>query len=116
MPAAASGSSSRDRDPRFTAAFGNGLHRPRRYARHQCKHREPTRSPNALVDTFRRELLDRVLIIDQRYATVVLREFEQHYNSHRPHRARCQARSLGPLPQPSTAEPTAFNDATSSVG
>jgi putative transposase len=36
------------------------------------------------VGTIRRELLDRILIINQRHAAAVLRQYECHYNCHRP--------------------------------
>jgi hypothetical protein len=39
------------------------------------------------VGTIRRELLDRILIINQRHATAALRQYGLHYNNHRPHRA-----------------------------
>jgi transposase InsO family protein len=51
------------------------------------------------VGTLRRELLDRLLIINQRHATVALREFAFHYNDHRPHRTLGQAAPARPLPQ-----------------
>ena len=34
------------------------------------------------VGTVRRELLDRLLIVNHRHAAVVLREFERHYVRH----------------------------------
>ena len=46
----------------------------------------------------RRELLDRTLIWNVRHLTMVLREYEDFYNSHRPHRALDQAAPLRPLP------------------
>jgi len=52
----------------------------------------------------RRELLDRILITNQRHAAAVLRQYEQHYNSHRPHRTLGQAAPLRPLPQRATTE------------
>lgn len=46
---------------------------------------------NALMErwaqTCRRELLDRTLVWNQRHLLHALREFEQHYNSHRPTKA-----------------------------
>jgi putative transposase len=45
-----------------------------------------------------RELLDRTLIWNQRHLTTVLREYEDFYNTHRPHRALNQAALLRPLP------------------
>jgi putative transposase len=70
----------------------------------------PVRAPRAnaiaerFVGTIRRELLDRLLIINQRHAAVVLREFERHYNGHRPHRTLGQAAPSRPLPGSATTE------------
>jgi len=58
------------------------------------------------VESIRRELLDRTLIINQRHATTVLSEYQYHYNSHWPHRALGQAAPLRPLPQPTTSATT----------
>jgi transposase InsO family protein len=46
----------------------------------------------------RRELLDRTLIWNQRHLMIVLREYEDFYNTHRPHRTLSQAAPLRPLP------------------
>lgn len=54
------------------------------------------------VQTCRRELLDRTLVWNQRHLLHALREFEQHYNSHRPHQGIADARPLHPLPSPIT--------------
>jgi len=51
------------------------------------------------VGTIRRELLDRLLIINRRHAAAVLHEFERHYDDHRPHRTLGQAARLRPLPR-----------------
>ena len=63
---------------------------------------------NAIAERFvgsiRRELLDRMLIINQRHAASVLREFERHYNDHRPHRSLAQAAPLRPLSHPTMSE------------
>ena len=56
------------------------------------------------VGTIRRELLDRLLIINQRHAAAVLHEFEHHYNGHRPHRTLGQAAPSRPLPRRATTE------------
>ncbi len=45
-----------------------------------------------------RELLDRTLIWNQRHLMTVLREYEDFYNTHRPHRTLNQAAPLRPLP------------------
>ncbi|HEY3693686.1 MAG TPA: integrase core domain-containing protein [Pseudonocardiaceae bacterium] len=52
------------------------------------------------VQTCRRELLDRTLIWNQRHLLYALREFEDFYNSHRPHQGIANARPLHPLPVP----------------
>jgi transposase InsO family protein len=52
------------------------------------------------VQTCRRELLDRTLIWNQRHLLHALREFEDHYNSHRPHQGIANARPLHPMPAP----------------
>ena len=50
------------------------------------------------VGSCRRELLDRTLIWNQRHLMTVLREYEDFYNTHRPHRALSQAAPLRTLP------------------
>jgi hypothetical protein len=55
------------------------------------------------VGTIRRELLDRLLIINQRHAAAVLEQYADHYNAHRPHRTLGQAAPLRPLPQRTTS-------------
>jgi hypothetical protein len=70
----------------------------------------PVRAPPAngvaerSIGSIRRELLDRVLIINQHHAPVVLRQYERHHNAHRPHHTLCQAAPLRPLPRRATAE------------
>jgi Integrase core domain len=50
------------------------------------------------VGSCRRELLDRTLVWNQRHLMIVLREYEDFYNTHRPHRALNQAAPLRQLP------------------
>jgi putative transposase len=47
-----------------------------------------------------RELLDRILIVNERHLRKVLTEYEAHFNGHRPHRALRQASPLRALPDP----------------
>jgi putative transposase len=78
----------RDRDTKFTASFDA-----------VCADagitvvRSPPRAPKAnahaerWVGTIRRECLDRMLIFSERQLWRVLAEYENHYNTHRPHRS-----------------------------
>ena len=50
------------------------------------------------IGSCRREVLDRTLIWNLRHLMMVLREYEDFYNSHRPHRTLDQAAPLRPLP------------------
>jgi putative transposase len=54
------------------------------------------------IQSCRNELLDRMLIYNQAHLLHALREYEQHHNSHRPHRGIANARPLRPLPEPVT--------------
>lgn len=50
------------------------------------------------VGSRRRELLDRTSICNQRHLRTVLREYDDFYNTHRPHRTLNQATPLRPGP------------------
>ena len=62
----------------------------------------PVRAPRAnaiaerWIGTLRRECLDHLQIIGPRHLAVVLREFVEHYNTHRPHRSLHQQPPTGP--------------------
>jgi transposase InsO family protein len=93
----------RDRDGKFPAMFGavladigittvlSGIRVPRMSS-----------IMERWVQSCRHELLDRMLIRHQAHLLRALREYERHYNTHRPHRGIANARPLHPLPQPIT--------------
>jgi len=62
----------------------------------------PVRAPrtNAIcervIGTLRRECLDRMLILGRRHFEIVLAEYVEHYNSHRPHRSLSQRSPSAP--------------------
>ena len=56
------------------------------------------------VGSVRREILDRILIVNAVHLRKVLTEYEDHFNAHRPHRALNQASPLRPLPDPVDAD------------
>jgi len=78
----------RDRDTKFTASFDAVF-----AAANIEVLRSPPRAPKAnayaerWVSTIRRECLDRMLIFSERQLLDVVTEYENHYNTHRPHRA-----------------------------
>src|ERR1019366_5857162 len=78
--------------------------------------RTPVRAPKAnavaerFVGTVRRECLDWLLIANRRHLQHVLREFVNHYNGHRPHRAL----ELAP-PEPRWTAPPARMPPTGSI-
>jgi transposase InsO family protein len=96
----------RDRDSRFTTAFdavfaADGIRTLT----------SPPRAPRAnaicerLIGTLRRELLDRVLIVNERHLRRTLAVYLQHFNTARPHRTLGQ---LTPA-QAETQPPPAIN-------
>jgi putative transposase len=94
----------RDRDSKFTATFDAAL------AGADIRTiRTPIRAPRAnaiterWIGTLRRECLDHLLITGPRHLAVVLREYVEHYNTHRPHRSLDQHPPAGRTPPPSGA-------------
>jgi transposase len=81
----------RDRDTKFIKAFdevfrADGLRIIK----------TPPQAPRAnaicerVIGTLRREVLDRMLIFNERHLAKVLAEYTTHYNDHRPHQSRGQ--------------------------
>jgi putative transposase len=93
----------RDRDSKFTRDFDEVF---RSEGIRVIK--APLQAPKARahaerwVGTVRRECLDRVLIVGRRHLEHVVREYAQHYNTHRPHRSLDQRT---PLAKPPIDEP-----------
>ena len=90
----------RDQDAKFTAAFDAVL-----AAAGVRVIRTPVQAPRAnaiaerWVGSARRECLDRMLVTGERNLRLVLGEYTDHYNSHRPHRA-LQQRPPAERPHP----------------
>jgi transposase InsO family protein len=86
----------RDRDTKFTAAFDAVF-----TAAAVRIIRTPVRAPRAnaiaerWISSARRECLDRMLITGERHLRLVLSEYADHYNVHRPHRTLCQSPPAG---------------------
>lgn len=89
----------RDRDAKFVPSFDAVF-----TAAGADVIKTPVRAPRAnaiaerIVGTLRRELLDKILILNSGHARRVLSEFQDHYNAHRPHRTLDQAAPLRALP------------------
>ena len=88
-----------DRDASFTAAF-DAVFQAGGARVVRCAVQAPRMDSiiERWVGSCRRELLDRTLIWNQRHLMAVLREYENFYNTHRPHRTLGQAAPLRPLP------------------
>ena len=96
----------RDRDDKFTAVFDAVF-----IAAGVRIIKTPTQAPRAnaiaerWISSARRECLDRMLITGERHLRLVLDEYADHYNCHRPHRALQQAPPAGrPHPPAQGAE------------
>jgi putative transposase len=96
----------RDRDNKFTAVFDAVFASEAIRILHT-----PVRAPRAnaiaerWIGSVRRELLDRMLILNRRQLEVVLAEYVAHFNTRRPHRALDQAAPLRALPLPAVPSP-----------
>jgi transposase InsO family protein len=88
----------RDRDTKYTTAFDAVF-----TAAGADVIKIPVHAPRAnaicerVVGSIRRELLDRILILNIAHARTVLREYEARFNTHRPHRTLNQAARLRAL-------------------
>ena len=88
-----------DRDASFTAAFDAVLRAGgARVIRSAVQAPRMNSVMERWIGSCRRELLDRTLVWNQRHLMIVLREYEDFYNTHWPHRALKQAAPLRPLP------------------
>jgi transposase len=88
-----------DRDASFTAAFDAAFQAAGvRVIRSAVQAPRMNSIMERWIGSCRRELLDRTLVWNQRHLMTVLREYEDFYNTHRPHRALSQAAPLRPLP------------------
>ena len=88
-----------DRDASFTAAFDAVFQAAgARVVRRAVQASRMNSIMERWIGSCRRELLDRTLIWNQRHLMTVLREYEDFYNTHRPHRALNQATPLHLLP------------------
>jgi putative transposase len=92
-----------DRDVKLTKAFDTFLRNEG-----VSVIRTPIAAPKAKahaerwVGSVRRECLDRLLIVSQAHLERVLREYVDHHNTHRPHRALHQQ---APIPKPTPIRP-----------
>jgi putative transposase len=88
-----------DRDASFTAAFDAVFQAAgARVIRSAIQAPRMNSIMERWVGSCQRELLDRTLIRNPRHLLTVLREYEDFYNTHRPHRTLNQAAPLRPLP------------------
>lgn len=81
----------RDRDTKFIVAFDEVFR-----ADGVRIIKTPPQAPRAnaicerVVRTLRREVLDRMLIFNERHLSKILTEYAEHYNDHRPNQSRDQ--------------------------
>jgi putative transposase len=95
----------RDRDAKFTAMFDEVF---RAEGIRVVLTAPQAPRMNAIMERWvgsvRRELLDRILIMNAHHLRKVLAEYESHFNNHRPHQALNQASPLRALPDPVDAD------------
>jgi putative transposase len=92
----------RDRDSKFAGTFDSVF-----AAEGVGILRTPIRAPKAVAErwlaSLRRELLDRILIVNRRQLQHVLAIYVDHYNTHRPHRSLSQTPPAGRTAPPPPA-------------
>ena len=94
----------RDRDSKFIAAFDAVF-----TSADIAVIRTPVQAPRAnaiavrWIGTLRRGCLDHLLITGPRHLKLVLQEYVEHYNAHRPHRSLHQQPPTGATSPPSSA-------------
>jgi transposase InsO family protein len=81
----------RDRDTKYTASF-DAVFEAEDMDVLLSAPRVPRMNAHCerVIGTVRREVLDHVLVLNEAHARRVLAEYQDHYNGHRPHRARGQ--------------------------
>jgi transposase InsO family protein len=81
----------RDRDAKYTASF-DAVFEAEDMDVLLSAPRAPRMNAHCerVIGTVRREVLDHVLVLNEDHARRVLAEYQDHYNGHRPHRAREQ--------------------------
>jgi transposase len=88
-----------DRDASFTVAFDEVFRASgARIVRSAMQAPRMNSVMERWIGSCRRELLDRTLVWNQRHLMIVLSEYEDFCNTHRPHRTLRQAAPLRPLP------------------
>jgi transposase InsO family protein len=86
-----------DRDASFTLAFDDVfMSTGARVIRSAVQALRMNAIMERWIGSCRRELLDRTLIWNLRHLMTVLREYEDFYNTNRPHRSLIQATPLRP--------------------
>jgi putative transposase len=93
----------RDRDTKFTAAFdavftAAGV----RIITTPIRAPRPNAIAERWISSARRECLDLMLVTGERHLRLVLSEYVEHYNVHRPHRTLCQSPPVGRERPPTT--------------
>jgi transposase InsO family protein len=79
------------------------------------QHRRPDAIAGHWIGSARRECLDRMLIAGERHLRLVLREYADHHNTHRPHRALNQNPPPGEPIHPQKVRVSMCRRATGSV-